>query len=62
MLASDYIVDIGPGAGVNGGQLVACGTPEEVMVNPNSITGKYLSGELTIPVPKKRRKPRKVES
>jgi len=56
MLKSDYIIDIGPGAGVEGGRLVACGTPEEVMKNPNSITGKYLSGELSIPVPKKRRK------
>ena len=58
MWASDYIIDIGPGAGVNGGRLVAAGTPEEVAKNPNSITGKYLSGELTIPVPKKRRKVR----
>ena len=59
MLASDYIIDIGPGAGAKGGLLVAAGTPEEVMANPNSITGKYLSGEMTIPVPKKRRKARK---
>ena len=58
MLASDYIIDIGPGAGSKGGRLVAAGTPEEVMANPNSITGKYLSGEMTIPVPKKRRKVR----
>ena len=56
MWASDYIIDIGPGAGVNGGRLVAAGTPEEVAKNPDSITGKYLSGEMTIPVPKKRRK------
>ena len=56
MLDSDYIIDIGPGAGAKGGRLVACGTPEEVMKNPNSITGKYLSGEMKIPVPKKRRK------
>jgi len=56
MRESDYIVDIGPGAGNQGGKLVAAGTPEEVMKNPNSITGKYLSGELTIPTPKKRRK------
>lgn len=56
MRASDYIIDIGPGAGVHGGQIVAAGTPEEVMNNENSITGKYLSGKLTIPVPKKRRK------
>lgn len=56
MLSSDYIVDIGPGAGVNGGQVVACGTPEEIMKNKNSITGKYLSGELKIETPKRRRK------
>ena len=56
MLASDYIVDIGPGAGAKGGLLVAAGTPEEVMANPDSITGKYLSGEMTIATPKKRRK------
>ena len=59
MLESDYIIDIGPAAGAKGGKLVACGTPEEIMANPNSITGKYLSGEMTIPVPKKRRKARK---
>ena len=56
MRASDYIIDIGPGAGAHGGKLVAAGTPEEVAKNPDSITGKYLSGELTIPTPKKRRK------
>ena len=56
MRASDYIIDIGPGAGVNGGRLIAAGTPEEVAANPDSITGKYLSGELSIPTPKKRRK------
>lgn len=59
MRASDYIIDIGPGAGALGGKLVAAGTPEEVAKNPNSITGKYLSGELSIPTPKKRRKVRK---
>ncbi len=59
MLAADYIIDIGPGAGLSGGKLVAAGTPEEVMQNPNSLTGKYLSGELSIQVPKKRRKIRK---
>ena len=56
MLASDYLVDIGPGAGDAGGEVVACGTPEEVMKNENSITGKYLSGKLCIETPKKRRK------
>jgi len=57
MLAADYVVDIGPGAGSHGGEVVACGTAEEIMNNPDSITGKYLSGEYKIPVPKKRRKP-----
>ena len=56
MLAADYLIDIGPGAGEFGGQVMAVGTPEEVMHNPNSLTGKYLSGELKIEVPKKRRK------
>ena len=56
MLASDYLVDIGPGAGLNGGQVVACGTPEEVMKNENSLTGRYLTGKEKIEVPKKRRK------
>ena len=57
MLAADYIVDIGPGAGSHGGEVVACGTAQELMKNPASITGKYLSGELSIPVPAQRRKP-----
>ena len=56
MKASDYIIDIGPGAGVHGGQVVAAGTPEEIMKDENSITGQYLSGRLKIEVPKKRRK------
>ena len=56
MLAADYLVDIGPGAGDNGGYVVASGTPREVMDNPNSLTGKYLKGELKIEVPKVRRK------
>ena len=56
MLASDYLVDIGPKAGEEGGYVVACGTPEEVMKNDNSITGRYLSGKEKIEVPKKRRK------
>ncbi|HHU56024.1 MAG TPA: excinuclease ABC subunit UvrA [Acholeplasmataceae bacterium] len=55
MRQSDYIIDIGPYAGSHGGEVVAVGTPEEVMANPNSITGKYLSGEYTIPIPKTRR-------
>ena len=55
MMASDYIVDIGPGAGVHGGEVVAVGTPEEVMQNEKSLTGAYLSGRKRIPVPEKRR-------
>lgn len=55
MLACDYLVDVGPGAGDNGGEIVACGTPEEVMENENSITGRYLSGKEKIEVPTKRR-------
>ena len=50
-------MDIGPGAGEHGGQLVAIGTAEEIMQNPNSITGQYLSGKIKIPVPEVRRKP-----
>lgn len=56
MLESDYIVDVGPGAGVHGGEIVAAGTPEEIMKCEASLTGKYLSHKLTIPVPEKRRK------
>lgn len=56
MLAADYLIDIGPEAGENGGHLVAYGTPEEVMKNENSLTGKYLTGKLKIEVPKARRK------
>lgn len=57
MYAADYIVDIGPGAGVNGGELVGEGSVEDLIKSPRSITGKYLSGELKIEVPKERRKP-----
>ena len=57
MYAADYIVDIGPGAGVNGGELVGEGTVEDLIKSPRSITSKYLSGELKIEVPKERRKP-----
>lgn len=56
MLESDFLVDIGPGAGTEGGHVVAAGTPAEVMKNPNSLTGRYLSGIEKIEVPKKRRK------
>ena len=55
MLASDYIIDIGPGAGAEGGRVVACGTVEEIKTNPASITGQYLSGKKTIPIPPVRR-------
>ena len=56
MLAADYLVDIGPGAGLHGGEVVAEGTPNEVMQNEKSLTGRYLTGKLKIDVPKKRRK------
>ena len=56
MRAADYLVEIGPGAGTEGGRVVATGTPEEVMKNENSLTGRYLSGKEKIEVPKKRRK------
>ena len=55
MRAADYLIDIGPGAGIHGGEVVACGTPEEVMANPASLTGQYLSGAKNIPVPAQRR-------
>ncbi len=54
---ADIIIDMGPGSGVYGGEVVAMGTPQEIMENENSLTGKYLSGKLTIPVPEKRRTP-----
>ncbi|MEK8131776.1 excinuclease ABC subunit UvrA [Paenibacillus filicis] len=57
MMAADYIIDIGPGAGIHGGQVVAQGTPAEIMEDPNSLTGQYLSGRKFIPVPAERRKP-----
>ena len=57
MREADFIVDVGPGAGVHGGEIVATGTAEEIMACPDSITGKYLSHELTIAVPKERREP-----
>ncbi len=57
MLAADYLVDIGPGAGAHGGQIIAAGTPQEVMNNPASLTGQYLSGKRKVPVPKTRRTP-----
>ena len=57
MKECDYLVDIGPGAGVHGGEIVACGTIDDIIKEKRSITGKYLSGELSIPVPEQRRKP-----
>ncbi len=57
MLAADYLIDVGPGAGVHGGQIVAAGTPQEVMNNEKSLTGQYLSGKKFIPLPVERRQP-----
>ena len=57
MLAADHILDMGPGAGIHGGEVVAQGTPAEIMANPASLTGQYLSGRRFIPVPEERRKP-----
>lgn len=56
MMSADYILDIGPGAGKHGGRVIAQGTPEEILKNPNSVTGEYLSGKRSIPMPKTRRK------
>ncbi|MBD2748705.1 excinuclease ABC subunit UvrA [Microvirga sp. BT688] len=56
ILQADYVFDIGPGAGIHGGQIIAEGTPDEVMANPKSLTGKYLTGEMSVKVPGKRRK------
>ncbi|MGG0719946.1 excinuclease ABC subunit UvrA [Robertmurraya massiliosenegalensis] len=56
MLAADYLIDIGPGAGVHGGEVVSAGTPQEVMEDPNSLTGQYLSGKKFIPLPIERKK------
>ena len=58
MLSADYVVDIGPGAGSHGGEVVACGTAQEIMKVKESVTGQYLSGALRIPIPKERRKPK----
>ena len=57
ILQADYVVDVGPGAGIHGGEIVAEGTPAEIMANPASLTGKYLTGEMAVKVPAKRRKP-----
>ena len=58
MMEADYIVDIGPGAGEHGGEVVAIGNAKEIMKNENSITGAYLSGRIKIPVPQERRQPK----
>ncbi len=59
ILTADYVVDIGPAAGIHGGEVIAEGTPSDIMSNPKSLTGKYLSGELSVAVPGERRKPKK---
>ena len=59
ILQADYVVDVGPGAGIHGGRIVAQGTPQQVMANPASLTGKYLTGEMLVAVPGRRRKPMK---
>jgi excinuclease ABC subunit A len=59
IMQADHVVDIGPAAGIHGGEVVAEGTPADIMANPNSLTGKYLSGALGVPVPDQRRKPKK---
>jgi excinuclease ABC subunit A len=64
ILAADYVVDVGPGAGIHGGEIVAQGTPAEIMANPNSLTGQYLTGVREVAMPGRRRKPepgRKLE-
>jgi excinuclease ABC subunit A len=55
ILTADYVIDLGPGAGVNGGSVIACGSPADILSNKKSLTGRYLSDDLSIPVPKKRR-------
>ncbi|MTD93497.1 excinuclease ABC subunit UvrA [Hyphomicrobium sp. xq] len=62
IMQADYVVDIGPGAGIHGGEVIAKGTPAEIMANPASLTGQYLSGARQIPLPKKRRSPQKGNS
>ncbi|TCR62189.1 excinuclease ABC subunit A [Bosea sp. BK604] len=62
ILTADYVVDVGPGAGIHGGEIVAKGTPQQILDDPNSLTGKYLTGEMSVPVPAKRRKATKGRS
>ncbi len=59
ILTADYVVDIGPAAGIHGGQVIAQGSPQDIMANPKSLTGKYLTGEMGVSVPAQRRKPKK---
>ncbi|HEX8166279.1 MAG TPA: excinuclease ABC subunit UvrA, partial [Beijerinckiaceae bacterium] len=61
ILSADYVVDVGPGAGIHGGEIIAKGRPEDILQNPNSLTGQYLSGALSVPIPAKRRKPQKAK-
>jgi excinuclease ABC subunit A len=56
ILAADHVIDMGPGAGVHGGEIVSQGTPDEILADPQSLTGRYMSGDLTIPLPRERRK------
>ncbi|SFJ84919.1 excinuclease ABC subunit A [Bosea sp. OK403] len=62
ILTADYVVDVGPGAGIHGGEIVAKGTPQDILDNPDSLTGRYLTGELSVAVPDKRRKATKGRS
>ncbi|MEM6849221.1 MAG: excinuclease ABC subunit UvrA, partial [Pseudomonadota bacterium] len=62
VMAADYVIDVGPGAGVHGGEIVAKGTPSQILANPKSLTGRYLSGDMMIPLPKKRRAKKKGRS
>ncbi|WP_332681766.1 excinuclease ABC subunit UvrA [Bosea sp. (in: a-proteobacteria)] len=62
ILTADYVVDVGPGAGIHGGEIVAKGTPQDILDDPNSLTGKYLTGEMSVAVPARRRKPQKGRS
>ncbi|WP_436164171.1 excinuclease ABC subunit UvrA [Bosea sp. LjRoot9] len=62
ILTADYVVDVGPGAGIHGGEIVAKGTPQDILDNPDSLTGRYLTGELSVAVPDKRRKAMKGRS
>lgn len=59
---ADYVVDIGPGAGIHGGKIIAQGTPGEVMANPKSLTGDYLTGRKQVAIPAKRRQPQRAGS